>query len=95
MKFSSEERAVLDAAAEGILVCHVYRGLAVDGAEHERDLTAQRLAAQGLLSCVEPVGYRKTACGGSASRYTLTRAGRDALAADAGRRAALAALFGR
>lgn len=95
-KLSPEERALLeDAAREPVLVCHVYRGLAVDGLEHERDLLAQRLTARGLLACVEPVGFRTLPCGGSAGRYTLARAGREALKAESARGFALPDLFGR
>lgn len=95
-KLSAEERALLEEAMrEPSLVCQVYHGLTVVGPEHERDLLAQRLTARGLLACIEPVGFRTLPCGGSSSRYSLTRAGREALKADGARGFALPALFGR
>jgi hypothetical protein len=95
-KLSADERALLEEAErEPSLACQVYRGLMVVGPEHERDLLAQRLTARGLLACIEPVGYRTLPCGGSASRYSLTRAGREALKADGVRGFVLPALLGR
>lgn len=96
MKLSPEDRALLqEALSQPTLVCHVYKGLQVDGTEHERDLHAQRLAARGLLACVDPVGFRTLPCGGSASRYSITRAGVEALATAAPKGFVLPDLFGR
>lgn len=95
-KPTPQERALLEEARERpTLACRVYNGLQVDGAEHERDLLAQKLAARGLLACVEPVGFRQLPCGGSESRYTLTRAGREAIRAETPPAMDLAIRFGR